>query len=69
MSMVILEVLLLENKGWWAYPSMFTSMNICWGDGSGSGMGGTSQAFRRDVLFGRAMVEIMGVRSKLFYSN
>ena len=46
LALSIMEVLLLDNRGWRAYPSTVTSMNVCWGDGSGSGMGGTSQSFR-----------------------
>ena len=49
LALSILELLLLDNKGWRAYPSTLTSMNVCWGDGSGSGMGGTSQFFRKDL--------------------
>ena len=51
LSLDILEVLLTKNEGCRAYPSRVTSMNICWGDGSGTGTGGTSQSFCNDFSF------------------
>ena len=47
----ILEVLLTKNEECCAYQSRVTSMTICWGDGSGTGTGGTSQTFCKDFAF------------------